>query len=121
MFVPRRVRFRSSLVLVGAAVVALTLLTAEPGATAPTKKRPTNLTGTVSADGDRVKGATVRLMKAGGEQGEATQLQATTTTARGDFVFDVSSSVPADATLYVTATGGRVRGHDLNGDVELAA
>lgn len=117
----RRNSFRSplALVLVGATVIAATILHADPGVTAPNKA--TEITGTLNENGQVVRGATVRLMRAGDAKGSAAQLQTVTTTSLGGFTVSVPGNVPADATLYLTAQGGRIGVNNVTADVELAA
>ena len=64
------------------------------------------LTGSVRAGGNPLRQATVRLMLAGESPGTATLVQSVVTDAAGTFRVSVPASVPPDAVLYATVSGG---------------
>lgn len=115
MFTPRNRQLVLGALVASAVVVSG--LAAGPATAAPPGPQ---LNGRVLADGSAVRGATVELMLAGSEPGEASVLAATTTDNGGGFRFRVPASVDADDVLYATAAGGTVRGRALPGEVELA-
>jgi hypothetical protein len=116
---------RSSAVLVALAGLLLVSLSPPLGAAgvpiagdeAGRESQPSRVfQGTVTAGGDPVRAATVRLLQAGDEPGEALVRRTTTTDASGAFSVQVPPDVVHRDVLYVTARGG-----DLPGEVELGA
>lgn len=76
--------------------------------------------GVVRANGIRVDGATVRLMRAGTTRGAAQLVLQTTTSSQGRFALALPATVAPSDVLYVTARGGRLAGRPLAPEVELA-
>lgn len=118
-------RPRSLIVAVATIAICLFALVPAGAAASQASVVPTvatdQLSGTVRAGGNPVRGATVRLMVAGAAPGTATEVHSVITDRSGSFRVTVPASVPADAVLYATATGGTSGKSVLGGDVELAA
>lgn len=103
-------------------VAASPLLLAPEAAHADRDAHPKHrLHGTVSADGAPVRGAVVKLLRAGRKPGQAVLLRTTTTDGSGSFVVAAPPGLRRDDVLYVTARGGRIGARELPREVELAA
>lgn len=94
-----------------------------PGKGGPTvPARPqAGLEGQVTADGEGVRGATVKLLRAGRTPGAARVLAKTTTDASGGFRLGRVRGVGPNDVLYVTARGGWIGTSALPDAVELAS
>jgi len=88
-------------------------------ATPATPARTGVLAGRVQVTGDPVRGADVRLVRAGARPERARVLDVATTDRHGRFVVRVPRR--ADGPFYLTAARGRVGKHRLPGAVVLAA
>lgn len=105
-------------VLIGALAPAGPAVSAEA---AESSRSGPPLLGTVSANGDPVRGATVRLMVAGAAPGTATQLASVVTDRKGGFRLSAPADLDPTAVLYATSSGGSTRARALGPEVELAA
>lgn len=113
--------------VVAAATIAVFMTVLAPGGAAVSQTpvvaaNPSDqLAGSVRAAGSPVRDATVRLMVAGTAPGTAIEVLSALTDRAGSFRVTVPASVPADAVLYATVTGGTAGKSVLGGEVELAA
>jgi len=93
-----------------------------PGKPGPAHGKPfKGWVGTVVANGEPVRGARVRLMRAGHAPGTARLVAKTHTDDHGAFALRVPAGVRPRDVLYLVARGGRIGAGALPDEVELAA
>ena len=102
-------------------LIGLVAVTAGPvGAVGRIRRGSRVIDGTVRANGAALRGATVRLLRAGATPGIAQTLDTTTSLATGAFALRIPPNVGKTDVLYVTARGGWIGTRTVARSVELA-